>query len=236
MRSFAARSGEAEMMDGAEVSAADFAACLHDLARVNTVTVARPPTLRWLARATARLLPGERFTLLDVGFGEGDMLRAVHRWASQRGLVPVLTGVDLNPRSAPAAMAATDPALGIDYRTGDVFEVGPAAAPDYIVSSMVTHHMGDDEVVKFLRWMEATARKGWYINDLNRHWIAFYGFRILAWAARWHAFVRHDGPVSVARSFRRADWERLLAAAGIDRNAVEVRWHLPFRLCVGRLK
>jgi len=236
MRSFAARSTEPELMDGEHVTAAEFAACLANLARVNTVTLARPPTLRWLERATAGLRPGDSFTLLDVGFGEGDMLRAVHHWATRRGLVPMLSGMDLNPRGAPAAAAATDAAMQIDYRTGDVFAAALVPPPDFIISSLVTHHMRDDEVVRFLRWMEATASRGWFVNDLHRHWLAFHGFRLLAWAARWHRFVRHDGPVSVARSFRRSDWVRLLAAAGIDRSRVTLRWLVPFRLCVGRIK
>ena len=223
-------------MDGDAVTPANFAACMADLARVNTVTLARPPTLAWLSAATRRLLPGDRFTLLDVGFGEGDMLRAVHRWAQRRRLTAGLTGVDLNPRSAPAATAATPAIMAIDYRTGDVFVDALPVQPDYIVSSLVTHHMRDAEIVRFLRWMEATARKGWFINDLHRHWLAYNGFKLLAWAARWHPFVRHDGPVSVARSFRRADWETLLATAGVDRHAVSLRWHMPFRLCVGRVK
>lgn len=223
-------------MDGDTVTPANFAACMADLARVNSVTLARPPTLAWLTAATSRLVRGDRFILLDVGFGEGDMLRAVHNWARRRGLTAGLTGVDLNPRSAPAAVAATPANMAIDYRTGDVFVDPLTVQPDYIISSLVTHHMRDEEVVHFLRWMEATARKGWFVNDLNRHWIAFYGFKALAWAARWHPFVRHDGPVSVARSFRRADWERLIAAADLDRHAISLRWHLPFRLCVGRLK
>ena len=236
MRSFAARSPETEMMDGADVSEAEFAACLSDLARVNTVTRARPPTLAWLTHATRGWPRGTAFTLLDVGFGEGDMLRAVHRWATRRGLRPILSGVDLNPRSAPAARAATDAGLGIDYETGDVF--GPAYDHpfDFVVSSLVAHHMADAEIVRFLGWMERTARRGWFVNDLHRHPVAFYGFKVLSTLARWHRFVRHDGPVSVARSFRRADWDALLAAAGVARDAVTVRWRLPFRLCVGRLR
>ncbi len=223
-------------MDGDAVTAANFAACVADLARVNTVTLARAPTLAWLTAATRRLVPGDRFTLLDVGFGNGDMLRVVHRWTRRQRLVAGLTGVDLNPRSAPAAAAATPSHMAIDYRTGDVFVDPLPVQPDYIISSLVTHHMRDEEIVRFLRWMEKTACKGWFINDLHRHWIAYYGFKALAWIAQWHSFVRHDGPVSVARSFRRADWEQLIAAAGLDRHTISLRWHLPFRLCVGRLK
>ncbi|MBV8970817.1 MAG: methyltransferase domain-containing protein [Sphingomonadaceae bacterium] len=234
MRSFAARSGEAEWMDGDDVPPAVLAACLRDLAAVNTVTLARRPTLAWLARATAGLARGERFTLLDVGYGEGDMLRAVHRWATKRGFRPRLIGIDLAPGSEPAARAATDAALGIDFRTGDVFAFDPAERIDFVVSSLVTHHLSDDQVRAFLRWMEARAARGWFVNDLRRHWFAFYGFRALAAAMRWHAFVRHDGPVSIARSFVDADWHRALADAGVVGATVERVF--PFRLCVGRIK
>ena len=236
MRSFAARSPETEMMDGDDVTAADFAACLHDLAEVNTLTLARPPTLAWLADATATMSPGDRFTLLDVGYGEGDMLRAIHRWATARGLVPTLIGIDLNPLSAPAAIGATDRALNIDYRTGDMFDFPPDEPVDFIVSSLVAHHLSDGQITHFLRWMEARADRGWFVNDLHRHWFAFYGFRALATVARWHRFVRNDGPVSIARSFRIDDWDRALATAGIEREAVALGYKFPFRLCLGRLK
>ena len=60
------------------------------------------------------------------------------------------------------------------------------------------------------------------------------GYRLLAAGMRWDPIVRHDGALSVRRAFVRGDWERLLQAAGVPRHAVTVRWHLPFRLCVGR--
>jgi trans-aconitate methyltransferase len=234
MRSFAHRSPEPEMMDADGVTAADFAACLRDLATVNTVTLARQPTLRWLADTTAAMPPGASFTLVDVGYGEGDMLRAIHAWAVAKGFRPRLIGVDLNPLSAPAARAATDPALGIDYRTGDVFDFAPDEPVDFIVSSLVTHHLSDRQIGRFLMWMEARAVRGWFVNDLRRHWFAFYGFTMLAAVMRWHRFVRHDGPVSVARSFVPDDWARALANAGIT--GATVTKVFPFRLCVGRLK
>ena len=236
MPDLAVRSVQPEWMDDPAVDEATYTACLGDLATVNGWTLARPPTLRWLDSATRRLPAGARFTLLDVGYGQGDMLRAVHRWATRRGLVPDLIGIDLSPWSATAARAATPPAMRIDYRTGDLFELRPDRPIDIVISSLVTHHLDDAQIVRFLRWMEATATRGWYVNDLHRHAVAYHGFRLLAAAMRWHAFVRHDGPLSVARSFRPADWERLLAAAGIDRAAVAVRWHVPFRLCVGRIR
>ena len=89
-------------------------------------------------------------------------------------------------------------------------------------------------MVRFLRWMEASAVRGWFVNDLHRHALAYHGFRALSRLAGWHRFVQHDGPISVARAFRHRDWERLLDEAGL-RGVAEVRWYTPFRLCVGRL-
>ena len=131
-------------------------------------------------------------------------------------------------------LVMTAPLMGIDYRTGDASNLD--FAPDFVISSLVAHHMIDAELVGFLRWMEATAVRGWLINDLHRHWLAWAGFGLFAGVMRWHPIVRHDGALSVRRAFVRADWDRLLAAAGLNQPPVEVRWHAPFRWGVGRVK
>lgn len=228
---FAVRAVEPELMDAEDLDPGTYAALIADLARVNTITLARRPTLAWLRRATAGLA---QFTLVDVGFGHGDMLRAIAADAARRGQTARLIGVDLNPRSAPVAAAATDPALGIEWRTGRAEDLG--IDPDFIISSIVCHHMDDAELAGFLAWQERAARRGWFVNDLHRHPVAWAGFRALAALFRWHPIVAHDGALSVRRAFVRRDWPRLLAAAGLAEAPVDIRWHLPFRWGVGRLK
>ncbi len=230
--SFSARSEAAELMDTDCTDAADYARCLRDLAQVNTATLARRPTLAWLDRAMRRRPAGAAISVYDVAFGHGDMLRAVARWARRRGRPVQLRGVDLNPAAAATARAAS-PGLALDLQTGDVLAATPSPAPDYIVSSLFTHHLTDAQVVAFLRWMERHAVHGWFVNDLHRHAVPYHGFRLLSRAMRWHRFVQHDGPVSIARAFTRPEWQRLLAEAGVPG---DVRWVFPFRLCVGRLR
>lgn len=234
MTRFDRRSTQSEWMDTEPVGAADFAACLADLAVVNDVTLARPPTIAFMRRVARGMRAGERLSVLDVGFGEGDMLRRIHRWGARRGLVLALSGVDLNAWSTAAAQAATPVEMGINYRTGDLFDMPPGQT-DVVVSSLFTHHLTDDQVVEFLVWMEARARRGWFVNDLHRHPVAYHGFRVLSAAAGWHRFVRHDGPISVTRAFRRRDWDMLLRRAGLA-GVARVRWHMPFRLCVSRVR
>jgi hypothetical protein len=75
-----------------------------------------------------------------------DLLRAIHSWATRRGLMLVLSGIDLNPRSAIEAVAA--------WETGDVFDQALEPKPDFVVSSQFAHHLTDDQVVAFLLWLE----------------------------------------------------------------------------------
>jgi hypothetical protein len=234
--SFARRSAEPELMDTEPVGFEDFRACLKDLAAVNSVTLARRPTLAWLARATRGMRPGDTLSLLDVGFGHGDMLRAVHGWSVARGFVPDLAGIDLNPWSAASAREATPRRMAIEYRTGDVFAFTPDRPVQFVISSLFTHHLCDADAARFIAWMERAATRGWFVNDLHRHPLPYHAFRVMARLARWHRFVQHDGPVSIARAFRRADWLRLVADAGLDLAQVSINWHAPFRLCVGRLR
>ncbi|KQM49156.1 methyltransferase type 12 [Sphingomonas sp. Leaf208] len=225
--SLAVRSQAEELMDADDLDAATYADVVGDLATVNTVTMARRPTLDFLARATAGR---KSFRLLDVGFGDGDMLRRIARWAKAKGLDVELVGVDLNPRSEQAARAHGG---AIRYVTGDYADL--AHEPwDVIVSSLVAHHMSHDQLIAFLRFMEGHASAGWFVNDLHRHGFAHWGFPVLATIARWHPIVRHDGTLSIARSYRPDEWPPLLAEAGITE--AKVRRVFPFRLCVERLR
>jgi SAM-dependent methyltransferase len=226
--SLAVRSQEEEWMDADDLSAETYTAVVGDLARVNVVTMAARPTLAFLDRVATI---GERLRLLDVGFGDGDMLRRIARWAQRRGVEAELVGVDLNPRSELAARAHTPAGLPIRYMTGDYADLA-GESWSAIVSSLVAHHMTHAQLVAFLRFMEATATRGWFVNDLHRHGFAHRGFPLLARLAGWHEMVRHDGTLSIARSYRPAEWGPILAEAGIEQ--VRVFRAFPFRLCVER--
>jgi SAM-dependent methyltransferase len=223
-------------MDDDAVDYDTLRACLVDLAKVNRWTFAHPPTLAFLNRLHRRgLWPQDRpLRLVDVGSGYGDLIRTVDRGAARRKLAIELTGLDLSPWSARAATEATPPGRPITWVTADVFD--DARPCDVITSSLFTHHLPDALIVRFLGAMETRARIGWFVNDLHRHPLPYRGFAILSKVMGWHPFVQHDGPISIARAFTAADWQALIAAAGLSREVVQIAWRFPFRLCVSRVK
>lgn len=238
-RSFATRtppSALRERMDDPAVDFETFRACLSSLATVNRASLGYGPTLRFVERVAARHGRARPLRILDVGSGYGDGLRAVARRLDGLGIAAELTGADLNPHAARAAYEAAPPGtprVSIRYVTRDARALGDEEVPDAIVSSLFCHHLEDAEIVPFLRWMDDTARVGWFVNDLYRSRLAAVGFRVLATASLRHPFVRHDGPVSFARAFRRGDWERLLAEAEVT--GARIFLGAPFRLCVEKL-
>jgi SAM-dependent methyltransferase len=224
------RAQDEELMDADDLPADVYAAVVADLARVNTVTLAARPTLAFLDRAMQGC---KTLRVLDVGFGDGDMLRRIARWATRREVTVDLVGIDLNPRSEAAARAHTPAGLPITWHTGDYADLA-GGGWDVILSSLVAHHMTRNQLIAFLRFMERDASVGWLVNDLHRHRFAHAGYPLLARLAKWHPIVRHDGRLSITRSYRPAEWPPLLREAGID--DARIFRAFPFRLCVERLR
>jgi trans-aconitate methyltransferase len=221
-----------ELMDEPS-SRADLIACLHDLAQVNALLRGHRPTFKWLNQFAATR---QQLIILDVGCGDGDALRKTAQWAKEKRIEARLIGLDLNPETVSIAKEATPQRYNIDFVAANVFDYQPRQPVDLIVSSLFTHHLNDDEIVRFIGWMESNARLGWFVNDLSRAETPYLLFKLLAKAARWHRFVQHDGPVSVARAFKPDDWQRLCAAAGLADDAYSILSYTPARLCVARRK
>lgn len=225
-----------ELMDG-PCSYAELRACLHDLSRVNRLTLAYRPVMDFVTSAVAHSPRREQAPLriVDVGSGYGDTLRRIKGWAAHKSITLSLLGVDLNPNAVRAAREATPESSGVTFLAGDVFSTPEAQDADLILCSLVTHHLPEDEIARLLGWMERTARLGWFICDLHRMPVPYHLFSLAMRGPWWHRFIRPDGLASIRRSFRHDDWERICRAAGVW-ESVRLREYRPARLCAERLR
>ena len=229
------RSTAAEWLDGADADAPELECFLRDLARFNGAMLGHRAVMTWLRHAIRHAPKDRPLTLLDIGCGYGDLLRAIRHWSHKRGLPIRLIGLDRSRATIRIAQAASPDADGIEYRIGNVFEFRPPEPIDFMVSSLLAHHLSDELIVKFLGWMEMTARRGWLIYDLQRHPVPHYFITLIGRLTRLHPLMIADGRISVERSLTAAEWRERIDAAGIPREAVRLRWFL-FRFVIGRLK
>jgi SAM-dependent methyltransferase len=233
---FRYRSQRDELMD-APCSREEMRACLRDLAWTNRWTLAYRPQMHWLNTLADELSElADPICILDVACGYGDGLRRIEQWARKRGIAVELTGLELNADATVIAAEATLASSRIRWVNADVFAYVPTRPVHLVISSLFTHHLSEDNIVRFLQWMEQHATVGWFISDLSRAAIPYYSFQIFSKLARLHPFVQHDGPISIARSFVPEDWQRMCAAAGLDDQNVNIESFKPARLCVSRKK
>jgi 2-polyprenyl-3-methyl-5-hydroxy-6-metoxy-1,4-benzoquinol methylase len=221
------RSNAPEIMDDAAQDFRAFSSALRDLERINRMSLAYRPTLRWLD-GLARRTGARRLSVLDVGAGGGDMLARVAAWGARRGVALELAALDRSPHAA-AHARARHPGLPVRWITADLFALDQAERFDAVICGLFAHHLEDATLVRFLRWLQARARQGWLISDLHRHplpWATVWaGVRLL----RMDPMVVHDSTVSIARGFSRTDWVELIERAGVQ---AELRWAFPFRWTV----
>lgn len=166
-------------------------------------------------------------SVCEIGCGGGDNLLAIYKWCSKNGITIRLTGIDYNSDCI-AVAAARLPAAVTTLVTADYKTVAfEKDRPDIIFSSLFCHHFTNEELVYMLRWMQSNSGSGFFINDLHRHFLAFYSIKLLTGVFSKSYLVKNDAPLSVARGFVRKDWMDLIKESGIQ--SFQVRWKWAFR-------
>ncbi len=212
-----------EYLDHPDVSRAELAETLADIARLNRIG----PTQALLADVApffdrfARGGDGRPLRVLDLGTGGADIPVALVRWARARGRRVSILALDVQhdvlacaageARALPEVRLVAGDALRPPIRRGGV---------DLALCSLTLHHLPEDAVVALLRLMADVARLGFVVSDLRRSRAAY----VAAWLATRlisrNRMTRHDGPLSVRRAYTPEELARLSAAAGLP----AVRW------------
>ena len=225
---FRERSRELEHLDSGDYTEAEYEGCLVELRRIN----------RFLGDASAlrkSLFPEieraglKEFSALDVGAGSGELLRVIARWARNEKRQALLIALELNGRSAQAVLEESRSFPEIKSVRGDALRLPFAANSfDYVVCSLFTHHLTEEEIVTALGEARRVARRRIIIIDLHRHPLAYCFYTTVGRALFRNRLVREDGALSILRGFRPEELSVLAEKAGLTEARVERRF--PFRL------
>ena len=217
-----------EILDSGEYSEFEYEQTMQQLATINRLTNCYGPSLEAFKK-TISLTPDRPIRVLDVGFGYGDTLRVLAKYARDHEIAAEFVGIDLNSLATEVAKKADSSLKNITYLTGDVFRFEVQDKFHLIMSAQMTHHLPDEEVVRLLKWMHENARTAWFINDLHRHPVAYHFIGPATRLLGFNRLITNDAPVSVARSFTRSAWESLINQAGLSNANVSIKWHWAFR-------
>jgi 2-polyprenyl-3-methyl-5-hydroxy-6-metoxy-1,4-benzoquinol methylase len=231
MTRFDRRSGNIEIMDDLQCAGEVVNQTLRELEAVNRLLGGNDVTLAGLQELLkGRANPGE-ITVADWGCGGGDMLKLIADWGRRNNIKMRLIGIDANPNIIAFAINNCQGYPEIIFETANVLSEDFGKRKfDIVLTTLFIHHFTDDELVTLFRSVHRQAQIGMVINDIHRHWLAYYSIRLLTYFFSKSAMVKFDAPLSVMRAFRRSDWETLLAKAGI--RTFTIRWKWAFRWLV----
>jgi ubiquinone/menaquinone biosynthesis C-methylase UbiE len=228
--------GALEIIDGPPVPFKEMACCMMDISRINALFGGRMVTMVHVKRLLTALPADRLVTVLDAGTGAGDIPRALVRWARRHGRRIRVFALDRDAATLQIAAAMARDYPEITFLRGDALALPiRSEAVDVTISAMTLHHLEPEAGAQYLAELDRAARVGFVVNDLERsrhaHWMVWLITRFITRSA----ISRHDGPLSVKRSYTPREVHGLCEQAGLT--GVEVVHHWPYlRVCAVRAK
>lgn len=217
-----------ERIDTGDYTPQEYDRFLHDIRLVNRFAGDTRALKKTLLREIERKNL-QRFSVLDVGAGSGELLRVIAEFARKTNRKANLFGLELNPRSAQSILEESKDFSEIKSIRGNALCLPFADKSfDYVICSLMTHHFADDNIVKILREMSRVARRKIFVIDLERHRAAYFLYQIFCAAFGISRLVREDGSLSILKSFTPEELKILGEKAGLKNPSVEKCF--PFRL------
>ena len=224
------RSYQKELMDADDIPFEAMAQTLKELNIVNTRLGGHAITLQGVKKLTEN---NESLVICEIGCGGGDNLVAIYKNCLKNKISAKFIGIDINPECIAFAKQQY-PQLPCEWICSDYALTDLSAKqPDIIFSSLFCHHFTDEQLVQMLQWLRRNSKRGFFINDLHRHWLAYYLIKYITKLFSKSYLVKNDASLSVARSFRKKEWEYLFQQAGVTLQSI--RWKWAFRwLVIGK--
>ena len=228
-KDFQKRSLKPERIDTGDYTPEEYERFLHDIRLVNRFAGDNRALKNTLLREIEHGENLREFSVLDVGAGSGELLRAIAKFARKSGRKTNLCGLELNARSADSILEESKDFGEIESVRGTALDLPFADNSfDYAICSLFTHHFDDENIVGILNEMTRVARRKIFVIDLHRHRMAYFLYQIFCAAFRISRLVVEDGSLSILKSFTPEELKLLGERAGLKNPAVER--HFPFRL------
>ena len=229
---FTKRSAQIEIMDDLNCQGNVVDQTLYELDVINQLLGGNAITIKGVNQLLTGATPSTVYSIADLGCGSGKMLQLIEADASRRKIKVSLTGIDANPHIVRYAQEHV-PLSAIEFKTINIFsEEFRQLRVDVFVATLFLHHFDDEQLIQLFQQLKLQAKIGIVVNDLHRHPLAYYSFKIIAALFSKSAMVKFDGPVSVLRGFKRTELIQILQKAGIANYSLTWKWAFRWQLVI----
>lgn len=221
------RTSAFEIMDDFELEGEELKDALDKIAKINQLLGGNRLTLKGVQELLKQSKKVE-IVIVDVGCGNGDMLRTLADFGKKNNLKFQLIGIDANNFTVKHAQKLSENYSNIKYRCEDIFDKEfKVLKYDILLCTLTLHHFNDDEIMYLLDVFYTNAATGIVINDLHRNLIAYRLFQALCFVFRLNTMSREDGLTSILRGFKKE--ELLQFSKKLNFKNYKIHWKWAFR-------
>jgi 2-polyprenyl-3-methyl-5-hydroxy-6-metoxy-1,4-benzoquinol methylase len=220
------RSAEIEIMDDLDMSGELLISSLDQLARINKWLGGNKITIEGLKSILQNHQKDKTISIVDLGCGNGDMLRRVAAFGKKNGYNFQLFGIDANQATIDYAIQLSAGFPEISYKKEDVLSKEfERHTYDIAMCTLFLHHFEDPVALDLIQTLLDNSKMGVVVNDLHRHKLAYYLFNVLTSVISNH-MTREDGLTSILKAFKRKDLERFSEKLNVNST---IAWRWAFR-------
>lgn len=222
------RSDEPEIMDDFAMEGEILRDALDKIAKINQLLGGNQLTLQAVKQLIAKIPNQKEITIVDVGCGNGDMLRTLAKFGLEHNLNLKLIGIDANNFTINHAQKLSEEFTNISFKCEDVFsQVFEELKYDIVLCTLTLHHFKENEIKQLMTVFNVNSSVGIVINDLHRSALAYRLFQVLCFVFQLNAMSREDGLISILRGFKKE--ELLNISEKLNLTNYKIQWKWAFR-------
>lgn len=220
------RTDAIEIMDDLSMGGAMLCDTLDKLDAINKWLGGNVVTLNGIKKILKDHSKKKPLTIVDLGCGGGGMLRQIAKYGRKNGYSFKLIGVDANEHIINYAKKTSQEYFEISYLQHDVFSKEfKELSYDVVLCTLLLHHFKENEIIHLLSELNQKATLGIVVNDLHRHRMAYYLFKLLSLVIK-NNMVKEDGLTSILRGFKKGELQKISTQLEVKSH---IHWKWAFR-------
>jgi 2-polyprenyl-3-methyl-5-hydroxy-6-metoxy-1,4-benzoquinol methylase len=222
------RTNNPEMMDDFDMNGEVLREALDKIAKINQLLGGNQLTLQGVRGLISKIDKKQKITIVDVGCGNGDMLRELADFGTKNDYNFNLIGVDANEFTINYARQLSKKQKNISYNCQNIFDkVFKELKCDIVLCTLTLHHFKDDEILNLQQVFFESARIGIVINDLHRSSVSYRLFQVVCIIFGLNKMSREDGLTSILRGFKKK--ELIYFSEKLKFKNYKIQWKWAFR-------
>lgn len=219
------RTDSPELMDDFNLEGEVLREALDKIAKINQLLGGNSLTLNGVKELISKEPKSRLITIVDIGCGNGDMLRVLSNYGKENNYLLNLIGIDANAFTINHAEKLSELYPNISYKCESIFEYDISQLnSDILLCTLTLHHFKNNEIENLLTTFYANSKLGIVINDLQRSSIAYRLFQIVCYIFGLNSMSREDGLTSILRGFKKEELITFSKKLGFKKYSIHWKW------------